>query len=119
MTNSNGFLDAIRAAPDDDGPRLVYADWLEERGDPRGEFIRIQCVLEHTADDAPERPALEAREQELRAAHADAWTAPWRDWVSAWEFRRGFVTAITADAPDFLAKAAGLCAPDPAADTRH
>src|SRR5215813_14910898 len=80
MANSNGFLEAIRAAPDDDGPRLVYADWLEERGDPRGEFIRIQCVLEHIADDAPERPDLEAREQELRAAHADTWTEPWRDW---------------------------------------
>jgi uncharacterized protein (TIGR02996 family) len=27
---------AIREDPDDDGPRLAYADWLEERGDPRG-----------------------------------------------------------------------------------
>lgn len=28
---------------DDDAPRLVYADWLMERGDPYGEFIRLQC----------------------------------------------------------------------------
>ncbi|MEZ4237102.1 MAG: TIGR02996 domain-containing protein [Myxococcota bacterium] len=30
------LLDAVRAAPDDDAPRLVYADRLLERGDPRG-----------------------------------------------------------------------------------
>ena len=28
------LLIAVIAAPDDDAPRLVYADWLQERGDP-------------------------------------------------------------------------------------
>jgi len=39
------LLAAIRAsAPDDDGPRLDAADWLEARGDfDHGEFIRLQC----------------------------------------------------------------------------
>jgi uncharacterized protein (TIGR02996 family) len=37
------FLEAIRAHPEADEPRLVYADWLEERGDPRGDFIRAHC----------------------------------------------------------------------------
>src|SRR5205809_801969 len=37
------FLDAIRERPDDEAVRLVYADWLEERGDPLGEYIRSQC----------------------------------------------------------------------------
>src|SRR2546422_761256 len=45
MSDSAPFLRAICAHPDDDGPRLVYADWLDERGDPRGEFIRVQCGL--------------------------------------------------------------------------
>jgi uncharacterized protein (TIGR02996 family) len=27
-----GFLADIRANPDDDAPRLIYADWLEEQG---------------------------------------------------------------------------------------
>jgi uncharacterized protein (TIGR02996 family) len=40
------FLAAIAAAPDDDVTRLVFADWLEERGDPLGEFIRLQIELE-------------------------------------------------------------------------
>jgi uncharacterized protein (TIGR02996 family) len=42
----DAFMAAICDAPADDGPRLVYADWLEERGDTgRAEFIRVQCEL--------------------------------------------------------------------------
>jgi uncharacterized protein (TIGR02996 family) len=37
------FLNAIRANPADDLPRLAYADWLEERGDPRGRALRLAC----------------------------------------------------------------------------
>ena len=36
------LLEAVYAAPDDDGRRLVYADWLQEHGDPRGELIVLQ-----------------------------------------------------------------------------
>lgn len=39
------FIAAILADPADDGPRLAYADWLMERGDPRGEFIAVQCRI--------------------------------------------------------------------------
>jgi uncharacterized protein (TIGR02996 family) len=42
------LLAAIAAAPDDDLPRLALADWLEERDDPLGEFIRLQFDLEPT-----------------------------------------------------------------------
>src|SRR5262249_2653590 len=54
------FLEAIRAHPEDDDPRLVYADWLEEQGDPRGDFIRAHCYFQHLVGwrchpDAPER----------------------------------------------------------------
>jgi uncharacterized protein (TIGR02996 family) len=34
------LVDAILAAPDDDEPRLIYADWLTEHGDPRGQIHR-------------------------------------------------------------------------------
>ena len=27
--------------PEDAAPRLIYADWLDERADPRGEVIRL------------------------------------------------------------------------------
>lgn len=39
------FLNAILRAPKDDAPRLVYADWLEDRGDLRAEYLRLD--LEH------------------------------------------------------------------------
>jgi len=39
------LLAAIVAAPEDDAPRLVYADWLMQRGDPWGELIVAQCEL--------------------------------------------------------------------------
>jgi len=38
------MLAAIVAHPDDDTPRAVFADWLTERRDPRGEFIALQLV---------------------------------------------------------------------------
>ena len=43
------LLAAVLAAPDDDTPRLVYADWLTEQGDgERAEFVRVQCELART-----------------------------------------------------------------------
>ena len=34
MTDDEAFIRAIVDAPGDDAPRLIYADWLDERGDP-------------------------------------------------------------------------------------
>ena len=54
--DEDAFLRDIRADPDDPGPRLVFADWLEERGDPRAEFIRLDCELADPGlDDAARR----------------------------------------------------------------
>ena len=39
MAEEAELLELMRAAPDDEGPRLVYADWLLARGDARGELI--------------------------------------------------------------------------------
>jgi uncharacterized protein (TIGR02996 family) len=50
MTDHAPFLAAILADPDDMGPRLCYADALDEWGDPRGEFIRVQCELARLGD---------------------------------------------------------------------
>ncbi len=45
MSDDAGFVQAIRHNPDDAALRRVYADWLDERGDPRGEYLRLQCQL--------------------------------------------------------------------------
>lgn len=40
------LIGAVLHRPSDDGPRLVYADWLDEQGVPiRANFIRVQCAL--------------------------------------------------------------------------
>jgi uncharacterized protein (TIGR02996 family) len=95
MTDAD-FLRDIIANRDDDGPRLVYADWLDERGDPkRAEFIRVQCELAKPEpvctgyycdeeighvdcdydDKMEERSALRRRERELLIAHGERWFA--------------------------------------------
>jgi uncharacterized protein (TIGR02996 family) len=86
------LLQAVIDAPEDDAPRLVYADWLLERGDIRGELIRLQC--QHAKDEwAPEAMAIEPRIKEILhasslAVEGDA--APYKPRV-----RRGFVDSVT------------------------
>ncbi len=90
---------AVVAAPADDAPRLVYADWLMQRGDPRGELIALQCAIARAdAADEPIDPALLAREAVLVAAHDAEWFVPLLDVVDAtYELRRGFVEHAAAD----------------------
>jgi uncharacterized protein (TIGR02996 family) len=45
VPSEDAFLRAILADPDDEAPRLIYSDWLDERGDPRAEFLRLECRL--------------------------------------------------------------------------
>jgi uncharacterized protein (TIGR02996 family) len=52
----------IAATPDDEERYLVYADWLQQHGDVRGELI----VLQHAMDHAP--PGSEQRQTFKRAA---------------------------------------------------
>lgn len=74
MTDGAALLAAIRAHPDEDVPRLAYADWLTENGRAEeGEFVRVQCRLAAVAPDDPDHPELLAREDELKlwlGAHA-------------------------------------------------
>lgn len=110
------LLGLVLAAPDDDEPRLVYADWLSEQGDPRGEFIQIQCMLGRALLGAgakyasregrklpyESRQELEAREKELVKKHEAEWLAPIRRYIRQWQLRRGFVDHVIADAGAFL-----------------
>jgi uncharacterized protein (TIGR02996 family) len=52
------FLGAIAAAPADDAPRLAYADWLEERGDPRAAFLRAEVAFTRLGPTADGRARL-------------------------------------------------------------
>jgi uncharacterized protein (TIGR02996 family) len=89
------FLQTIGEAPDDDAPRLVYADWLDDHGQPdRAEFIRTQCRLAAMDESDPERPALAARERELLDRHAVEWAEPLRGLIDGWDYRRGFIDFV-------------------------
>lgn len=121
------LLAAVLANPDDDGPRLVYADWLLERGDVRGEFIVLQVQAARLSA-GPERVDLEARAQALLEKHQGEWVRPFmgdqrtleafgRKYTSAsptkWAFERGFVHSATVSAQSFPAVAAGLFSREP------
>lgn len=53
-----GILEDVLDNPEDDTPRLVYADWCDEHGEPgRAEFIRAQVgVARHEAELARRHP---------------------------------------------------------------
>ncbi|MFO0847425.1 MAG: TIGR02996 domain-containing protein [Gemmataceae bacterium] len=92
----DAFLRAVIADPDDDTPRLVYADWLDEHGDPaRAEFIRVQIDLARMDDDDPRRSALEDREHDLLVTNESGWLSDAVDGLQEWDWVRGFVEQIT------------------------
>jgi uncharacterized protein (TIGR02996 family) len=77
MDKEWGFLNAILERPEDDTLKLIYADWLEERGDPRGEYLRWMMKVRQDRVITPEQrqrhnalsaELAELHGQELRAA---------------------------------------------------
>jgi uncharacterized protein (TIGR02996 family) len=97
------FLDAITSNPDDLATRLVYADWLTEQGDPKGDFIRVQCQLEQLPIDDPQRDDLEVRQDVLLDRHRGAWVEELPKWVQdkVVRFRRGFPHCVEVTAGQF------------------
>jgi uncharacterized protein (TIGR02996 family) len=86
-----GLLHGCAETPDDSTPHLILADWLEDHGQAkRAELVRLQCKLADWVPDWQERQALIARQDELIAAHADAWQlGPLLQLCHQIEFRRG------------------------------
>lgn len=100
MTNTErAFLRAICEQPDEDTPRLVFADYLDEQGGEVNalwaELIRVQVPLARGA--GAERERLVARERELEPALVAVWASRldlpfglrWENWV------RGFPLRVT------------------------
>jgi uncharacterized protein (TIGR02996 family) len=73
MLEEQSFLKAIKNHPTEDLPRLVYADWLDERNDPRANFIRLQLALLATAPDHIDFVAGEHELSALRKGCDPAW----------------------------------------------
>lgn len=118
MAQAADFLAAIVADPNNDLPRLVYADWLEEQGDrgsvARSEFIRVQCELAQLPEHHPRAAELFDREQALLLEYDERWRAELElgrlgfNRQSA-PFRRGFLESFSvSNASAFVAEAQRL-----------
>ena len=92
------FLQEAKNRTEDDAPRLVLADWLEDHGDAdRAAFLRRQCRL------APgigplltpaERTELLERADRLVARHGGSWLGPlWLQGYTAGDWHRGLLSA--------------------------
>ena len=115
MDDREALTRAVAADPDDDLPRLVFADWLDEHGEADfAAFVRAQVELANT-------PAWEPFAVRCRHFQAEEWVrgTPFRhhlpdlprglEWHPEAAFRRGFAWALVVrDLEDFFAAAPRL-----------
>jgi uncharacterized protein (TIGR02996 family) len=103
VTEEDALMRAVIAEPDDDAPRLIYADWLDEHGESeRAEFIRVQIAAAGLSLKDPRLPPLWRREGQLLRRNREAWAAPIRAVSRAHRFFRGFVEYVACDAGQVL-----------------
>jgi uncharacterized protein (TIGR02996 family) len=76
MSSEQQFLTAIADEPDNLQMRLIYADWLEDQGDERGELIRV-------VEEMQSIPFYSDRFWELRPRRAQLMQGAAGDWLAA------------------------------------
>ena len=127
MSDRQSLLAAVSAAPEDDGVRLVYADWLEEHGErERADFIRTQINRDSLPDSDPKRDVLKMQEKEWLKLHMADWLRHLPEWAKPHKnnliadeydwfgFRRGFLQGVCAPEPNlFLSTAPAVFASEP------
>ncbi len=118
MNEREALLHAICENPDDDTPRLVFADWLQEHGEEdRAEFIRVQCEAAKLGAKDGRQKELLRRASELQKQFGKKWLgelpvphpehihwveAP--DWLDGETFDRGFAGLLRVKTTGTLAK---------------
>lgn len=100
------LLAAVLAHPEDDAPRLAYADWLDRHGDPdRAAFLRVQIARTRFAPDDPADDELERRDHLLLNRHPE-WIAeagsPWHRQFPI--FRRGYLDDVHCEAGELVSR---------------
>jgi len=99
MTEREMLLRAVCENPDEDTPRLVFADWLQENGEEeRAEFIRLQCHAANLPVASSARLHRENYVKSLLRIHEQIWyselpTGYGYRWGET--FIRGFVADLT------------------------
>ena len=102
MGSEASLLEAIYAAPERDEPRLVYADWLQEHQNPRGELIHLQVAQARVLAPSAEYHRLAERSWELLKANGEAWTPRLARELCSWTFKRGFPSAVQTSVTTFV-----------------
>lgn len=116
MAKEDELLKAVLDSPDDDAPRLAYADWCEQQSDPqtraRGEFIRAQITLVNLGQGMPHEQKFELgyREETLERDYRLAWAGSLATLVDDFQYDRGFVELVALSARGFLDRAPQLFA---------
>jgi len=87
------LLADVLAHPDEDPPRMVYADYLLSQGDPLGELINVQCERARLDRFDPKQRILADREEQLLVAFRRRWVGK-LDEEARVVFTRGFIDRI-------------------------
>lgn len=109
-TNLKKLLADVVAHPDNAKARQVYADALEEAGDPRGQFMQLQTQADAATGDA--KAKLEKAAAKLEKVHRRKWIAE-LPMIRQATFRHGLVDTVVATADPFVAGADALFAAAP------
>lgn len=99
LAEREAFLRAIFDAPDDDLPRLVYADWLEERGEELAARA-VRLSIEWARSTGEERNRLHALGERFQEEHADLVRALGA--VTRWPFSAPYYGMIHVTVRDLL-----------------
>ncbi len=102
------LLAAVVAEPENLEARRVYADWLIEQGDVRGELIHAECALEAEGLSRMQRTSLEERRREILVRYKPWLEASLMPYVESAERRYGLVEAIAIEGKRLPAHAARL-----------
>jgi uncharacterized protein (TIGR02996 family) len=94
-----GFWHSILEAWEDDTPRLIYADWLDDHDRAeRAEIIRAQCAAARLPKDDPRRTELDQRARDLLIQLL----GDWAEEEACLYFERGFYARAHVHVPRFL-----------------
>src|SRR5437870_2204633 len=89
------LLGDIKTDPEQDGLRLILADWLEENGDAadqaRAELIRCQVEYARLPPEAPGKAAAGRRGLFLQQQYGPTWLGPLMQWLQEWSCPRGLL----------------------------
>jgi uncharacterized protein (TIGR02996 family) len=105
MSDRDALLAAIVARPDDDAPRLAFADWVDEQPDPgAGDWaavIRAQVEAARHDRFSPRWLELTRIAAEILRKHKDDWGTVWPSRLGRLAFRRGFRETVEFDGRSF------------------